>query len=104
MEPIKYEYMRTITKENEHGDELFVGYISLTKYRLIKQQPYLQYDRAEQLNSTFIRKLQDTPALIAQLPEGDITYQITEEMYIKLANSFFSNQEWLWTYMAPIQT
>lgn len=102
MKPIKYEYRRTITRVLENGDDLFVGYISLTKYRLIKEEPYVQYERTEQLNSNLIRKTLDVPSMIAQLPEGDITYQLTEDMYTQLANSFLSNHEWIWTYMASI--
>lgn len=104
MKSIKYELTRSITKVFEKGETLFVGYISLTQYLLIKEQPYKLYDRTEQLNTTFIRKLDDTPSVIAQLPEGDVTYQLSEDMYIQLADAFVTNQEWLWTYMANIKT
>lgn len=102
MIPIKYEYTRTITRVNQNGIDVFVGYISLTKYRLIKQQPYLQYERAEQFNSTYMRNVLETPPIIAQLPEGDTTYELTEEIYNKLVNYFLTNQEGVWIYMASI--
>lgn len=102
MKQIKYEYRRTITRVSENGNDLFVGYISLTKYNLIKEHPYVQYERTEQLNSNLIRNIQDISSIVAKLPEGDTSYELTEEIYSKLANAFITNHEWLWTYMTSL--
>lgn len=102
MNQIKYEYRRSISRVLENDDELFVGYISLTKYRLVKEQPYVLYERTEQLNSNLVRSMNDLAPDIVKLPEGDIIHELTEEMYLQLANAFLTNHKWLWTYMASI--
>lgn len=103
-EKVRYEYFRSVDKVLRGDTELFLGYVSLVKYKL-------EYN--ENLNSDFrkryvvkdlalVEDITKVNPLLLQLPQEDVTYDLTEFQFSELIKLYEEQPISIWLYLTSI--